>query len=79
MINPTTDAIAISISIIDIIFKNFDVEVMKLKLESKYKAFAVFSTISMMQNAINASKIVNDPGDATENNLIDVFKASYNY
>lgn len=45
------------------LFERFDQEMLKKKVEKDYKRYSIKNSISFCINAINISKITNDPGD----------------
>ena len=79
LINYRSDSHSISHQIIEIIYDQVGLEIMKRSLEGERLPFAVLSMLSMIYNAVKGSTITNDPGDTSDIMTSNLCKVNYNY
>ena len=76
--NMVPDAFSACEAVFETLFERWEEEMMKKRVETEYKKYAVMNNVQTMMNALNISNISNDPGDKFDAYPIHDFEP-YNY
>ena len=68
------DSFEMARDVIDLLFENFDDEMLKRRIDREYMKYAVKNTLGMVIDAFSISNILNDKGDGARDDF-----EPYNY